>query len=147
MSVISTDFCLNDGLESLTILKYFFINESIPQSNIIWYHKYMDEILLKKTFDLKKEIDSLPEVIELKKISESMKVDKEVQRLVYNKDLCATKFNETVRHFGEDSAETKIAQKALFQAKLDLDNNALVKEYNKQYKIVKKIYGIQFFRN
>ena len=100
----------------------------------------MDEILLKKTFDLKKEIDSLPEVIELKKISESMKVDKEVQRLVYNKDLCATKFNETVRHFGEDSAETKIAQKALFQAKLDLDNNALVKEYNKQYKIVKKIY-------
>lgn len=107
---------------------------------IIWYHKHMNQILLDKALELKKEISNLPEVIELERLDKLLSNDEEVMKLSYRKDICATKFEDSLRHFGEGSNEAEKAQNDLYQAKLELDNNPLVKSYNKQLIIVRKIY-------
>ena len=100
----------------------------------------MNQSLLEKATKLKDEIDSLPEVVELERLNRVLNENEDVMRLCYKKDLCVTKYEDTLRHFGDNSDETLRAQKALHQAKLELDENPLVKQYNEQYKKVRKIY-------
>ena len=100
----------------------------------------MNQSLLEKASKLKEEIDSLPEVQELERLNKLLNDDEDVMRLCYKKDMCVTKYEDALRHFGDNSDETLMAQKALHQAKLELDENALVKQYNEQYKKVRKIY-------
>ena len=100
----------------------------------------MNQSLLEKASKLKEEIDSLPEVQELERLNKLLNDDEGVMRLCYKKDMCVTKYEDALRHFGDNSDETLRAQKALHQAKLELDENPLVKQYNEQYKIVRKIY-------
>ena len=100
----------------------------------------MNQSLLEKASKLKEEIDSLPEVQELEKLNKLLNDDEDVMRLCYKKDMCVTKYEDALRHFGDNSDETLRAQKALHQAKLELDENPLVKQYNEQYKKVRKIY-------
>ena len=108
--------------------------------NIIWYHKCMNQNLLEKASEIKQEIESLPEVVELKRLDKLLSEDEEVMKLCYRKDVAATKFEDAVRYFGKESDEATKAQKALYQAELELDQNELVKQYNEQYKKVRKIY-------
>lgn len=107
---------------------------------IIWYHNRMNQKLLEKASELKKEIDSLPEVIELERLNKLLNENEEVMKLCYRKDVCATKYEDAIRIFGQNSNEANEAQKALHQAKLELDLNKDVKAYNEQYKKVRKIY-------
>ena len=100
----------------------------------------MNEVLLKKVQDLKQQIDSLPEVKELERLNALLNQNEEVMKLCYRKDSCVTKYEDAVRFFGENSKEANDAQKCLYQAKLALDENELVKQYNEQYKKVRKIY-------
>lgn len=100
----------------------------------------MDQNLLEKANALKKEIDSLPEVKELEHLNALLDENDEVMKLAYRKDVASTKYEDAVRFFGENSNEARGAQKALHQAKLELDENELVKQYNEAYKKVRKIY-------
>ena len=100
----------------------------------------MYQKLVEKTTALKEEINSLPEVLELERLNKILNENDEVMRLSYKKDVCATKYEDAVKYFGLESDEAQKAQKALYQAKLELDNNDLVKAYNKQFKLVRKIY-------
>ena len=100
----------------------------------------MNQSLLEKASKLKEEIDSLPEVQELERLNKLLNDDEDVMRLCYKKDMCVTKYEDALRHFGDKSDETLKAQKALHQAKLELDENPLVKQYNEQYKKVRRIY-------
>ena len=100
----------------------------------------MNQSLLEKASKLKEEIDSLPEVQELERLNKLLNDDEDVMRLCYKKDMCVTKYEDALRHFGDNSDETLRVQKALHQAKLELDENPLVKQYNEQYKKVRKIY-------
>ena len=100
----------------------------------------MNQKLLEKSLKLKEEIASSPEVIELERLNKLLNEDEVVMKLCYKKDTCATKFEDSVRYFGDNSNEAKEAQKALYQAKLALDENELVKAYKEQYKKVQKIY-------
>ena len=100
----------------------------------------MNQSLLEKASKLKEEIDSHPEVQELERLNKLLNDDEDVMRLCYKKDMCVTKYEDALRHFGDNSDETLRAQKALHQAKLELDKNPLVKQYNEQYKKVRKIY-------
>ena len=108
--------------------------------NIIWYDIRMNQILLNKASKLKEELDSLPEVKELERLNKLLNENEDVMRLAYKKDMCATKYEDAIRYFGEGSDEARDAQKALHLAKLELDKNELVVQYNKQYKIVREIY-------
>ena len=100
----------------------------------------MNQILLEKALNLKQEIESSPEVVELERLNKLLNEDEEVMKLCYKKDVAATKFEDAIRYFGENSDEALDAQKELHQAKLAMDNNELVKAYNEQYKKVRKIY-------
>lgn len=100
----------------------------------------MNQSLLEIASKLKEEINSLPEVQELERLNKLLNDDEDVMRLCYKKDMCVTKYEDALRHFGDNSDETLRAQKALHQAKLELDENPLVKQYNEQYKKVRKIY-------
>ena len=108
--------------------------------NIIWYHILMNEKLAEKATELKAEIESLPEVIELERLNKLLNEDEQVMKLSYKKDMAEIKYEDSIRFFGEKSDEARLSQKALYQAKLELDNNELVKKYNEQYKKVRKIY-------
>ena len=100
----------------------------------------MNQKLAEKALELKEGINSLPEVIELERLNKLLNENEEVMKLCYCKDICATKYEDAVKYFGLESDEARGAQKALYQAKLELDSNELVKEYNAQYKLVRKIY-------
>ena len=100
----------------------------------------MNEKLTEKASKLKEEIESLPEVVELEKLNKLLNEDETVMKLSYKKDMAEIKYEDSVRYFGEKSDEARGAQKALYQAKLELDTNELVKKYNEQYKKVRKIY-------
>ena len=100
----------------------------------------MNQNLLEKALEIKAEIESHPDVVELKRLDKVLNENEEVMKLCYRKDVAATKFEDTVRYFGKDSKEANEAQKVLYQAKLELDTNELVKAYNEQYKKVRKIY-------
>ena len=107
---------------------------------IIWYHNCMNQNLYDKASKLKEEIESLPEVKELERLSKELHENDEVMKLSYRKDVASTKYEDAIRYFGKDSKEAELAQKELYQAKLELDTNELVKAYNEQYKKVRKIY-------
>ena len=100
----------------------------------------MNQKLYDKVSLLKNEIENSPEVKELNRLNFLLENDEEVMKLCYRKDCAVTVYEDALKHFGENSDEAIKAQKALHQAKLALDNNELVKQYNEQYKIVRKIY-------
>jgi len=100
----------------------------------------MDQILLEKASKLKEELDNLPEVKELERLNKLLNENEDVMRLAYKKDMAATKYEDAIRYFGQDSNEALAAQKVLHLAKLELDKHELVEAYNKQYKIVREIY-------
>ena len=100
----------------------------------------MNQNLLEKASEIKQEIECLPEVIELKRLDKLLNENEEVMKLCYRKDAAATKFEDAVRYFGKESDEAAEAQKVLYQAKLEMDQNELVKAYNEQFKKVRKIY-------
>ena len=100
----------------------------------------MNQNLLEKTLLLKSEIENHEDVKKLKEIDEKINNDEEVMKLCYKKDVAVTNYEDAIRYFGENSDEALKAQKALYQAKLELDENDLVKQYNLQFKKVRKIY-------
>ncbi len=100
----------------------------------------MNEKLLSITSELKAKIESLPEVVELERLNQLLNEDEVVMKLAYKKDMAQIKYEDSCRYFGEKSDEARQSQKALYQVKLELDNNDLVKKYNEQYKKVRAIY-------
>ena len=54
---------------------------------IIWYHKCMNQNLLEKAHEIKQEIESLPEVLELKRLDKLLNENEEVMKLCYKKEL------------------------------------------------------------
>ena len=100
----------------------------------------MNEIMLDKVEKLKKEITNHPDFIRLNELEKELNENDEVMKLCYRKDVCVTNYEDSMRYFGENSDEALKAQKLLYDAKLELDLNPLVKKYNEQYKKVKELY-------
>ena len=100
----------------------------------------MNQSLLDKLNELKEEIEKSPEVLELNRLNSLLENNEEVMRLCYRKDVAVTNYEDALKHFGESSKEASQAQKLLYEAKLNLDNNELVKKYHKQYSIVREMY-------
>lgn len=100
----------------------------------------MDQKLLSELEVLKREINDSEEVKKLQVLNDELNKNEEVMKLAYQKDVKSTKYDDAIRHFGENSKEAEQAQKELYQAKLALDSHELVKRYNEQFKIVRKMY-------
>lgn len=100
----------------------------------------MDENIYLKASKLKESLNKDSRVIKLNELEKKMNDDKEVIVLAYKKDMAAVKYSDTLNHFSEESDEAKAALKELHEAKLNLDNHPLVKEYLKAYKEVRELY-------
>ena len=100
----------------------------------------MDKDIYSKAENLKELLNKDPRVIRLNELDKKMDDDEEVMALAYKKEMAAVKYSDTLNHFSEDSEEAKKALKELHEAKLNLDNHPLVKEYMKAYIEVRDLY-------
>ena len=98
-----------------------------------------DELYLKVNH-IKELLDNDPRVIRLNELEAKMDNDEEVMALAYKKDVAASKYSDVLNHFSKDSEEAQKALKELHEAKLNLDNNPLVREYLKAYQEVRELY-------
>ena len=101
----------------------------------------MSKDIYSQAEQLKTEISHDPRVIRLNELEKKMNESEEVMALAYKKDMAAVNYSDILNHFSRDSKETEEALKVLHQAKLDLDNHPLVKEYLQAYKEVRELYG------
>ena len=101
----------------------------------------MSEDIYLKAEQLKKEISNDPRVIRLNELEKEMNESEEVMALAYKKDMAAVNYSDILNHFSNESKEAQEALKVLHQAKFDLDNHPLVKQYLKAYKEVRELYG------
>ncbi len=90
---------------------------------------------------LKETLQSDPRIIRLNELEKEMNDSEEVMALAYKKDMAVVNYSDILNHFSNESKEAQEALKALHQAKLDLDNHPLVKDYLKAYKEVRELYG------
>lgn len=100
----------------------------------------MDEKLAIALDELKNSINNDPRIILLNELDNKINNSEEVMALAYKKDALGIKLNDALNYFKEDSEEVRSIQKELYLAKLALDTHPLVKEYNKAYKEVRKMY-------
>lgn len=101
----------------------------------------MDNALLESLEKLKVAINNHPSILKLNEINEKLNNDEEVMKLAYKKDLALTAYEDATKYFKDDSDEVRTAQKNLYEAKLNLDNHPLVKQYNASYKEVRELYN------
>lgn len=100
----------------------------------------MEEKLYSSLSNLKRCIETHPDVLKLEELSKQMDENDEVKKLSYKKDLALMEYEDSLKHFSKDSSEVKNAQKSLHQAKLALDSHPLVHEYLMTYSKVRELY-------
>ena len=96
--------------------------------------------LINSLTKLKEAINNDPRVLKLNELDNKLNNDEEVMRLSYKKDMASVSYEDALKHFPENSKEVRDAQRRLHEAKLNLDNNELVKKYNQAYKEVRLMY-------
>lgn len=100
----------------------------------------MEKDIYLKAENLKELLNKDPRIIKLNELEKKMNEDEEVMSLAYKKDMASVNYSDVLNHFSEESKETQKALKELHEAKLNLDNHPLVKEYMKAYKEVRELY-------
>ncbi len=90
---------------------------------------------------LKEQLENDPRVIRLNEIEDKLNNNKEVTLLAIKKDKANNEYNDILRHFDKDSETAIKYQKILYEAKKELDEHPLVREYNVAYKEVRELYN------
>ena len=86
--------------------------------------------------ELGEKLNNRKEVLELLELEKKMKEDEEVLRLAHEFSLAQSEYNSCLNHYDFSSSEASIYQKKLYQAKLNLESNSLVRDYNECLKKV-----------
>ena len=102
---------------------------------------FMNDSLMNSLEKLKEAIESDPRVLHLNELDKKLNDNEEVMKLAYKKDMALLSYEDSLKHFKEDSKEVGEAQKRLYEAKLSLDKHPLVIEYNNAYKLVRELYN------
>lgn len=100
----------------------------------------MEKDIYLKAENLKELLSKDPRIIKLNELEKKMNEDEEVMSLAYKKDMASVNYSDILNHFSKDSKEAQKALKELHEAKLNLDNHPLVKEYMKAYIEVRELY-------
>ena len=101
----------------------------------------MNKDIYTKAENLKELLEKDPLIIKLNELEKKMNEDEEVMSLAYKKDMASVNYSDVLNHFSEESPEAKKALKELHEAKLNLDNHPLVREYLNAYAEVRELYG------
>ena len=100
----------------------------------------MDESIYLKAERFKELLDNDKRVVLLNELEKKMNENEEVMALAYKKDMAAVSYSDALSHYCEDSEEVKTALHNLYLSKKKLESHPVVREYLKQYQIVKKLY-------
>lgn len=101
----------------------------------------MEEELISQIYQLKNALNSDKRVKDLEEAEKEMNNSVEVALLAQKKEEAADDYNFALSHFKKDSEEVIKAQKALYKAKLALDEHLLVANYTKKYIVVRDLYN------
>ena len=97
-------------------------------------------MLQKSLEELKKALDGDPRVIRLNELEKKLYDDSHLLELVKKKDDLERQYNSLLSYMDKDSQEAKVVEKALYEAKLEMDSYPLAKEYSEAFVEVRDIY-------
>jgi len=99
----------------------------------------MDERIYTLAKEINLKLKNHPLFVRLDELEKELNNNEEVMRLAYIKDNKCTIYSDALKIYDENNENVIKARKELNQAKIDLDNHPLVKEYNKVYSEVSQI--------
>ena len=106
----------------------------------IVYTIAMNQDIYNLAYELKDLLSNDERICLLNSLEEKMNNDHEVISLAYQKDMACLKYSDALNHYSEDSKEVKDAQRELYEKKLSLDNNEIVRNYLKAFSDVRDLY-------
>lgn len=100
----------------------------------------MEQEIYESLLELKKALSEDERIIKLNELEEKLYEDAHVIELAKRKNDIENQYEDVLSYKDRNSPEAKALQKALYEAKLELDNYPAVKEYNSLYIEVRDIY-------
>lgn len=100
----------------------------------------MEEELFRSLNELHDALKEDPRIIKLNELEERLYKDNEVIELTKKKNDLERDYVSCLSYSNYQSPLAKEKQKALYEAKMELDSNPLVKEYNEAFIKVRDIY-------
>ena len=101
----------------------------------------MNQDIYNLAYELKDLLANDERITLLNALEEKMNNDREVISLAYQKDMACLNYSDALNHYAEDAKEVKDAQRELYEKKLALDNNQIVRDYLKAYSSVRDLYS------
>ena len=101
----------------------------------------MSKDIYNLAYELKELLSNDERIKKLDSLEEKMNNDDNVISLAYQKDMACLNYSDTLNHFSDSSTEANNARRELYEQKLALDTNEVVRDYLKAYSEVRDLYN------
>lgn len=91
----------------------------------------MNEVVSELTYKLKEELKKSKEYKQLKQFEKELENNKDIQLLVYKKDMLIVKLEDILKYKDKNSVEVLMIQKEMNDCLTKINSFEIVKKYNK----------------
>lgn len=91
----------------------------------------MNEVVSELTYKLKEELKNSIEYKQLKQFEKELENNKDIQLLVYKKDMLIVKLEDILKYKDKNSVEVLMIQKEINDCLSKINSFEIVKKYNK----------------
>lgn len=91
----------------------------------------MNEVVSELTYKLKEELKNSIEYKQLKQFEKELENNKDIQLLVYKKDMLIVKLEDILKYKDKNSVEVLMIQKEINDCLTTINSFEIVKKYNK----------------
>ena len=91
----------------------------------------MNEVVSELTYKLKEELKNSIEYKQLKQFEKELEKNKDIQLLVYKKDMLIVKLEDILKYKDKNSVEVLMIQKEINDCLTKINSFEVVKKYNK----------------
>ena len=91
----------------------------------------MNEVVSELTYKLKEELKNSIEYKQLKQFEKELENNKDIQLLVYKKDMLIVKLEDILKYKDKNSIEVLMIQKEINDCLTKINSFEIVKKYNK----------------
>lgn len=91
----------------------------------------MNEVVSELTYKLKEELKNSIEYKQLKQFEKELENNKDIQLLVYKKDMLIVKLEDILKYKDKNSVEVMMIQKEINDCLTKINSFEIVKKYNK----------------
>lgn len=91
----------------------------------------MNEVVSELTYKLKEELKNSIEYKQLKQFEKELENNKDIQLLVYKKDMLIVKLEDILKYKDKNSVEVLMIQKEINDCLTKINSFEVVKKYNK----------------